>query len=194
MWGVKTDLTGQTFGKLFVLGESDDRQRGYTCWRVQCDCGSPEKVYSTFALKSRKGNHVHSCGCLSNKKPVGVAARNRVWHDYRNNAKRRKVGWNLTDEQFNRLTKSDCHYCGRSPRSIQKNKYTGPYTYNGIDRKDNLQGYCWENVVPCCKPCNWAKGKMTYDEFMLWIGDLVRHQSQKSTSNLLVRSKTASGV
>ncbi len=193
MQGMKTDLTGHKFELLRVLGESEERKRGYVCWRVRCDCGSPEFTASTNQLQSRQ-KPLKSCGCLSNKKPAGVAARNHLLYGYKRNARKQNRPWELTDDQFHQLTQSDCHYCGRSPRSIQKNKYTGPYVYNGIDRRDNFLGYLLDNVVPCCKICNWAKGKMSYDEFVVWIADLVRHQSQKLTSNLLVRSKTASGV
>jgi len=75
--------------------------------------------------------------------------------------------------------------------SILNNRYTGPYVYNGIDRKENGIGYIESNAVTCCKVCNWAKGKMSYGDFMLWVVDLVRHQSQKQTSTILVRSQAA---
>jgi hypothetical protein len=191
MRGVKTDLTGRDFGKLSVLGPTEKRDHGYVVWDVQCACGSPSFPCSTVALTSRKSPK-RSCGCLSTRKSAGESARNRVQHDYRNNAKKRGVSWDLTDEQFNQLTQADCHYCGRPPASVCSGRgYNGSYTYNGIDRKDNTIGYVEWNVVSCCRVCNWAKGKMSYADFALWVADLVCYQSQKQTSNLLVRGQSA---
>jgi|SRR5208282_601992 len=191
MRGVKTDLTGQNFGKLHVLGLAEGRdERGYLLWTVQCGCESSEFKASTAQL--HRGKPLKSCGCLNNRKSNGESARNRVLHDYKFNAKKRRVNWGLTDEQFNQLTQANCHYCGRLPMSVCVGEYsTGSYTYNGIDRKNNLQGYVWENVVTCCKICNWAKGRLPYVDFIAWIADLIRHQTQKQTSNSLVRSVTA---
>lgn len=49
----------------------------------------------------------------------------------------------------------------------------GNLTYNGIDRKNNTLGYLPDNVVPCCKTCNWAKGKKSYEEFMEYLRRVV---------------------
>ncbi len=188
------NLIGQKSGKLRVLGLAEGRSKqGYFLWTVQCDCGSPEFKASTAQLHRKKP--LKSCGCLNNKRPAGESARHRLLLGYKRNARKHNRSWELTDEQFNQLTQAECHYCGRPPMSVSSGKYTtGSYVYNGIDRKKNEVGYVEGNVVTCCKICNWAKGEMPYDEFTLWIGDLVRYQSQKLTSNLLVRSKTASGV
>lgn len=38
--------------------------------------------------------------------------------------------------------------------------------YNGVDRKDNAKGYVTGNCLPCCWPCNYAKGsRYTYEQF-----------------------------
>jgi hypothetical protein len=43
-----------------------------------------------------------------------------------------------------------CHYCGAEL----------PPLMVGLDRIDNGRGYHADNVVPCCYPCNTAKGKL----------------------------------
>lgn len=53
------DLTGQTFGKLFVLDKTDQRQAGAVVWKCQCECGNISYV-PTGNLKS---GHTTSCGC-----------------------------------------------------------------------------------------------------------------------------------
>jgi hypothetical protein len=70
----------------------------------------------------------------------------------------------------------DCHYCGVSPSMVRVlPSGRGAFTYNGLDRVDNTLGYMLENVVPCCKTCNIAKGTMPYDDFMAWIGRLIEY-------------------
>ncbi len=55
----KKDLTGKRFGKLIVLGKSENRKQGQTLWTCQCDCGNLcEKP--TSQLNSGSGT---SCGC-----------------------------------------------------------------------------------------------------------------------------------
>jgi hypothetical protein len=180
------DITGQRFGKLVVLGYTDDRKRGYAIWRVQCDCGSPEKTYCTASLTSRK-KPTRSCGCLW-RKPLGEACRLRVLRGYKRNAKTRSHVWGLTDNQFFSLIQQVCHYCGRNPSNTSYEKESnGSYIYNGIDRKNGTLGYFLENCVPCCRPCNWAKRHMSYDEFMAYLQQLVQYHNEKQTFTTLNR-------
>jgi hypothetical protein len=67
-------------------------------------------------------------------------------------AKKRGIDFNLTSEDFNTLLLLDCHYCGE-PKA------------NGVDRKNNGRGYYSDNVVACCKTCNYMKGRLDYQEF-----------------------------
>jgi hypothetical protein len=185
MRGVKTDLTGQRFGKLVVIGKSNERKRGYAVWRVKCDCGN-ESTFTTNSL-CRKVKPTRSCGCLW-KKPVGESSKHRVWLGYQRNAKKRNHVWDLTKAQFEELIQANCHYCGRPPSNISNDKEAnGFYVYNGIDRKDDSQGYVWGNVVPCCRPCNWAKRHMSYVEFMGYIQQIVNYHNEKGTFVPIVR-------
>ena len=43
------DLTGQRFGKLTVVEQTDQRQDRYVLWRCRCDCGG-EVLASTKRL------------------------------------------------------------------------------------------------------------------------------------------------
>ena len=57
----RVDLTGERFGKLIVLGESDkENKTGNSLKKCLCDCGNIKHVF-TYNLKSR---HTLSCGCL----------------------------------------------------------------------------------------------------------------------------------
>jgi hypothetical protein len=57
----------------------------------------------------------------------------------------------------------------RTLQDKSQNKCFGKFTYNGIDRIDNSQGYIIDNVVPCCTKCNIAKGRQSIQEFKEWI-------------------------
>lgn len=100
-------------------------------------------------------------------------------NSYKKSARSRGLAWSLTDADFDRLTALDCFYCGQSPSTIQKplrSSYEGgDFVYNGLDRADNQSGYTLDNVLPCCKTCNYAKRDMPFDVFMAWIARLTEY-------------------
>ncbi|MPM20328.1 hypothetical protein SDC9_66757 [bioreactor metagenome] len=57
--GKTKDITGQRFGRLVAIENTQTKQRGYSIWLCKCDCGEFTKV-SIFNLS--KGD-VKSCGC-----------------------------------------------------------------------------------------------------------------------------------
>lgn len=57
----KKDLTGQRFGRLVVLEDTDERQCGAIVWKCQCDCGNIVNV----ATGNLQTGHTQSCGCLN---------------------------------------------------------------------------------------------------------------------------------
>lgn len=61
----------------------------------------------------------------------------------------------LTNEEMTERFHSKCVYCKAVPNPL-----------NGIDRKDNQNGYTPENSVPCCKTCNQMKGTLSVEEFV----------------------------
>lgn len=60
---VRKDLTGLTFGRLFVLGFEGHNNRGQSLWRCVCQCGIEKLVYGNI-LKNKK---TLSCGCLKSE-------------------------------------------------------------------------------------------------------------------------------
>src|SRR4029077_1935061 len=57
---IKFDLTGQRFGKLFIVQRQD--KNGHVAWKCKCDCGN-FSIVETHCLRRKKGTK--SCGCLS---------------------------------------------------------------------------------------------------------------------------------
>ncbi len=92
----------------------------------------------------------------------------RLYKNYIRMCARRNVFWNVTIEEFHRLTSLPCHYCSKKPS--QKARH---YTYNGLDRLDPKKGYELPNLVPCCKECNWIKGDRLAVDEMQAVGKML---------------------
>jgi len=168
----RIDLTGQKFGRLTVLRQAPSNQGQHGLrWVCECDC-SPGKEQISHGYSLRAGL-AQSCGCWQREKvslPFGLSQRNAVLGRYKHDAELCGREWALSDEQFDLLTQSDCHYCGIGPSTIMaRQRHHGSFTYNGIDRMDNAVGYVPNNVVPCCKLCQYAKRNMPYEEFKAWL-------------------------
>lgn len=171
------DRTGQRYGSLVAIQVAESRS-GHTRWLCRCDCGNEVSV----AAKGLAKGTAFSCGCQPRRQrscdlPPGAAARNGVLATYQRNALTRGLSWELSDDDFNRLTSQDCFYCGGAPSNVAQGKtWNGDFTYNGIDRVHNDLGYTLDNVVSACRLCNAAKRDLSYDEFTAWLGRLTAHQ------------------
>ena len=64
---VRTDLTGQKFGRLTVIRQCEDyvnpKGRHFAKYSCKCDCGNPE--YVNVTAMHLKDGHTQSCGCIS---------------------------------------------------------------------------------------------------------------------------------
>jgi len=172
------DITGQKFGMLLVTklipGPPDPRKS--LIWECQCDCG---KIISLPSRHLRR-NVTKSCGCsralfFSQKMtlPNNQSMINKVFKQYKNHAKFLNLEFNLYMEEFKALISGDCHYCGSGPTNCQKIDSIASiagenekFTYNGIDRKNSDLAYEIDNCVSCCHNCNYAKRKLSYDDFI----------------------------
>lgn len=168
------DLTGKRFGRWTVIRRSYPNKYNHSRWLCKCECGK-ERIVIGYSLSS--GN-TKSCGCLqkertseSRRLPSGVASMRNTMSNYKVGAEKRGLEWSLSEEQFKEITQKDCHYCGAKPNNNSKGSHgnNGNYVYNGLDRIDNFKGYTKDNIVPCCKTCNFAKGDLTLQEFKDWI-------------------------
>lgn len=191
------DRTGQKFGRLTVIERfiEEGKPRRRTQWKVSCECGT-EKVVDSDNMVAGK---IKSCGCLAleknktnfkGKTPAntlekGEGSLSCLINRYRVGARRRGFEYNLTREEFRKLSKQNCNYCGLEPsKSIQGQRSNGEYTYNGIDRIDSSKGYFKENCVPCCEFCNKAKLNHSLEEFNNWIERIINFRKEKENDNL----------
>ncbi len=166
-----------------ILSKGEDKYK-YK-WLCKCDCGNIGYV----RLDSLRNGKSASCGCSSGKfksgktsLPEGEARFNAMYSNYIGKAKERNLEWNLSKEEVKHLFEQNCYYCNSKPSNINKrskayvHKTPEIFTYSGIDRIDNSKGYLIDNVVSCCKTCNYAKRDLTENEFDSWITRLTNHQ------------------
>ncbi|MCK9459559.1 MAG: hypothetical protein M0R80_07965 [Proteobacteria bacterium] len=173
-------LVGKKFGRLLVVEQVSGRTKfGNRLYLCKCDCGK-QKVLPSHSLKVKGGSK--SCGCLAEelgltKLPTGEGAFNQLFLTYKISAKRRRIKFDISKEEFKELTKLNCHYCGSHPKQVfTRRGGNGSYIYNGVDRVDSLLGYSTKNCVPCCGDCNEMKNDRSSDEFVAHILKIVKHQ------------------
>ena len=122
-------------------------------------------------------------------KPEGQPSYVAKYSFYTRNSYKRKISFNLTLNEFVEIATKNCAYCGAKPASFnhykfQKNKMK-KFSYdraeikiNGIDRIDSSKGYEIGNCAPCCKNCNFAKSKLTVEEFKIHVLKMYTHLFQ----------------
>jgi hypothetical protein len=94
--------------------------------------------------------------------------------DYKGYLKRhdeKYSGEPISKELFEKLILEECVYCGFKP--------DGKTSWNSLDRFDSSKGYTKDNVYPCCKHCNYAKGSLDFNLFKEWVERLANHFSNK---------------
>lgn len=176
------DVTGETRNKLTFISYFGKNNHKNNTWRVKCDCG--KEIIAEFSDVNT--GRIKSCGCLKTEKAretnslaFGEASFNQVYRYYKSSAKQRGLTFELTKERFKTLTQMNCYYCNSEPENTKMNIYNnGHYVYNGLDRVNNDLGYTENNVLPCCKTCNFAKRGLSITEFKLWIQKLVKRAKE----------------
>lgn len=162
------DETDKKYGTLTVISRAEPDGKG-VAWICKCDCGRIRRATGTLLRYGRLKN----CGykpCRGEAPAMenGKSAKNNAYRTYKGNAERRGILFTLTVEEFMIIASLPCYYCGNPPSNVRKSgsKKGEDFTYQGIDRENNSQGYTRSNSVPCCITCNKAKGVMSHTEFL----------------------------
>lgn len=88
----------------------------------------------------------------------------RKYIAYRDNAvDKRKLLFELTQDEYYAIRNNDCTYCGESGGSI--------------DRVDSTKGYILSNCVPCCYRCNMMKQALTVEDFISHVKKIAAFNS-----------------
>lgn len=185
---LKSSSQGKRVGSFRVIDKSHrDSTKRRTYYNCICDCG---KTFLTESAELHNGKK-RSCGCtryesakIAACKPIEIAATNRIYANYKRSAKTRGLVFDIPKCVFISIIKLDCFYCGIAPSASYKNNRGDFYVWNGIDRIDNSEGYVVDNIVPCCKNCNYAKTDQSQHDFYMWI-DRVYHTKVKAYKKTL---------
>lgn len=121
--------------------------------------------------KWRRGRPPEVCNLPPKRLDPQEAALRIRFRSYVCGAERRSIAFELTYDQFCRLTLQSCSYCGLPPQSIKL--VSNVAVMSGIDRLDSKSGYTVDNCRPCCSACNYAKRDMRVDVFEAWMDRLV---------------------
>jgi hypothetical protein len=182
------DLIGKRFGRLLVIKKILTDKR-HTRWECKCDCGNIKIVRTSHLLNKE----TISCGCFSRdqkrkrlcKDPYIVNLRGFLI-SYKKSAEKRKILFELSENEFGELVSQNCHYCGCKPsmkRKLHLNQNAPgrdePFFFNGVDRIDSNKGYTVENCVPCCTMCNYAKSDYSQQEFEEWLNRISNYRNLK---------------
>lgn len=180
------DISGMQFGRLEAVRFSRCDRSGPIArdmWFFRCSCGVEKELNRHNVMAGT----TKSCGCLRVDQ-LTVQAKSKegvikwVFNTYRREAGKRDLEFRLSQREVTDLIFKDCAYCGYPPCNV----YNGAkalgivHLYNGIDRVDTSVGYLTDNVVTCCRYCNFAKGTRPVEDFLKWL-DHVRSSPKPST-------------
>lgn len=195
----KRNLVGQNFGKLLVLeeetGNFKKRNRRGVTWKCQCICGQITYLQTATLISG----HSKSCGCgeLENKRNncnKGRILRSQARKDPKLQLAKWIFNKNYADgdlqfDEFYIMSQQNCFYCNSEPLNdlkfcskiyTEEYKNASRFIYNGLDRVNNNLPHNKNNVVPCCKHCNFSKRNRDYNEFVRWIEKVYFNLKQKN--------------
>jgi len=136
-------------------------------YRCTCVCGAEKIIYS----KHLQNGYRKACTKCTKCRPVEDRMFNRVFGNYKLNALKMHRVFELSKGVTKSLFISPCHYCGQTFSNFIRG-----FSYNGIDRLDNSQGYVVGNCVSCCRVCNHMKHILTEEEFLAHIKRIYEHR------------------
>jgi hypothetical protein len=118
------------------------------------------------AAKWRENNPEKVAENNENKKKSIPAS----FYMYQKRAEEYRLPFEFTLDMFESLVRQPCYYCA----IIQEKGF------NGIDRKNQKEGYIGENCVSCCKVCNFIKGSLDNITFVQRVEHILTIQKRIS--------------
>jgi hypothetical protein len=124
---------------------------------LRCECG-----YEDWKFLSNISSH-KSKGC---RNCMFQTPEHKTYLMVLRTASRRSIKWEISEEDWIKVSSQNCYYCGAKPSNIIKDY---GYKYNGLDRVDSSKHYTLTNVRSCCRICNRSKSDLTEKEFKDWV-------------------------
>lgn len=170
---IDIELTDEQIIKLIQLncnycGENDidticgldrvDNDKGYIKSNVVPSCEMCNMMKYTHSKEDflQICEHIATKNKLYNGKTnysLFTTQKTQTYHQYKYNAKKRKIDFEITTEIFDEIIKKKCSYCHIKNAS-------------GIDRIDSNGSYNIKNITPCCTTCNTMKLNYVKSDFL----------------------------
>jgi 5-methylcytosine-specific restriction endonuclease McrA len=178
---------GTTFGNITITGLPERFSTGKTVrmmFPCECKCGRKTKITGT---ELRKGKRTRCTYCAYRERPQSELRLTNLERMYNlsivGRCKKTKINNYLSIEDYSKIIKQDCYYCGEPPNKIHhlsKNRVAlrEDFYANGVDRLDSTKDYVIENCVACCKQCNIMKMDYTIKEFFTKIKTIYKKWQQ----------------
>lgn len=134
----------------------------------KCTSCNKERKLSDFHIRNKKTGSLHSqCKLCRNEKrrELRIIPKNK-YREYKYEASRRGLKFELSYKEFKSFKGKPCHYCGDELDSIC------------LDRIDNDLGYFINNVVSCCFKCNSIKHVYDIDDFLEHVEKIFMYQQK----------------
>ena len=163
---------GKTYGVLTVIEFSykKDTKYFYKCLCNRCN--------NTTIARIGRGNYTpKSCtNCvdslqkeIADEKYEALRKYRVIFNSYKSNARARNLIFNLTLEDVIKIVNQNCYYCNDE-------------NSKGIDRINSKDNYYLENVVPCCRTCNFMKSNFSKELFFSQITKIYNLHLNKSST------------
>jgi hypothetical protein len=153
---------------------------------TECNRGKASRTAEEFLLWARTVatfNPDHTTGLRQNPElPYGEGCgRMKTLHRrYATSQRSRGILFDLDLFTFDALIRCQCNYCGQAPEGRKISNSKDLMKCNGLDRQDSALNYTVDNVVPCCKVCNFAKSDMSVTDFYTWVNRIVEFQDSQA--------------
>jgi hypothetical protein len=175
------DYSGQRYGKLLVICDTGEKQYSPSgcskrIWLLKCDCGNKIKITTQSLVNWNNKTNKENINCGCHKKQGVESIAKEIW-------KSEYSDGDISFNQFLWLSQQNCFHCNSNVQNsgsikIRKSKKklnNKSFKYHGLDRIDNEKGHFLSNVVPCCAPCNFLRGKRNLFSFLNHIFKIVNN-------------------
>jgi hypothetical protein len=131
-----------------VFRKNQRRLMCNTCYRKQDLKNNPERVAKeNKKIKQKEKEQRH----------LGINIEKWILEDSRKSDKKKNMENDLSKEFIEDQIANGCYYCGEMNLRMT------------LDRIDNTKGHLQANVKPACIRCNYARGAMPYEAWLLII-------------------------
>lgn len=153
------------------MQESKSGKSKSTQWKVKClKCNNIFWVWSSSIERRNRKFPCKRCYDSSMRRTDSWPALQKAYLSAKGGAKTRELEWSISMQDYLEIASKSCYYCGSAPTEKKPAKsWQEPIFLHGLDRVNNKMGYKKENLVACCKQCNWAKKDLSQKEFIGWV-------------------------